>query len=131
MLKEILESQNITTLAAIVAIIASVVSPVFVALINQIGANCLKRKELFFEQKAIAYKNYITVASEYAALESIKDQLKLHKATNLACMFSSKDTQGKLALYSHLLMFDPLNSQEIALANSEVILAVQKDLKRS
>lgn len=131
MIIEILKSPYTPTIAAIVAIIAAVVSPVLVALINQIGANMLKKKELFFDEKAKAYKNYIAITSTYkmSQQQSI-DMLELHKANNIACLYSSKDTQAKLSLYSNLLINEPYNHKDIGQANYEAIFAMQKELKK-
>lgn len=91
----------ITLLAALIAIGASVISPMLTAKYTQQGAYKLKSTELFFDQKVEAYKNFLDIAITYA-----DDPYKpnLTNALAHASMFSNRDTQLILADYAALVI---------------------------
>lgn len=117
-------------IVALIAAIAAIVAPVITQLISIRGSFHLKTVELFFNAKADAFRNLLEVASKYHPNPGAELLMQLESAMNQALLYSSKDTQQKVALYIKLLKeFPDCDPSSYANASFEAILAMQSELR--
>lgn len=120
---------NETTLSIITIAatgISAILAPVLSAFINARAQYRLKVLELFFNEKAEAYKNFLIVSSNYMKDPSNENAVSLNAATNKAILFSTLHTQKKIALYAQYLITDNKNFPD---SNADVLLAMYADLR--
>lgn len=120
---------NETTLSIITIAatgITAILAPVLSAFINARAQYRLKVLELFFNEKAEAYKNFLIVSSNYMKDPSNENAVSLNVATNKAILFSTSHTQEKIALYAQHLITDNKNFPD---SNTDVLLAMYADLR--
>lgn len=118
------------TILSIIAIsatgISAVLAPVLSAFITTRAQYRLKVLELFFNEKAEAYKNFLIVSSSYMKDPSNENAVSLNAATSKAILFSTSHTQEKIALYAQYLITDSKNFPD---SQAAVLLAMYDDLR--
>lgn len=122
----------ITLLAALIAIGASVISPMLTAKYTQQGAYKLKSTELFFDRQADAYKNFLLAVNTLPPNPSSPEIARLNSALIQANLFSSIHTQKILTAYtSQIITLARYGKRDEDLGEliQQAILAMQSELK--
>ena len=126
----------ISIISVSITAVACVLAPVISALISQRGAIKLKSFELFFHEKATAYKEFLHACEHYLqSPRSLREGKALLDASSNALLFSSLDTQTAIANYGQLVLnsdYPDCSSEEslkLSKAHTAVILAMQSELK--
>lgn len=92
-----------TIIVSSITALAAIIAPVMTQLIARRGAYKLKTLELFFTEKAKAYREYIEVTATFPPKPTVEDLFRLNNVLNQAIVYSSEDTVKKLAKYVLLL----------------------------
>ncbi|MBQ9269717.1 MAG: hypothetical protein IJ206_09405 [Oscillospiraceae bacterium] len=124
---------DVTVIIALIAAISAIIAPVVTALINHRSAYRVKTTELYFVARADSFRRLLGVASHYPVRPSADDMQALQDASAGAMLFSSPDTQEKIALYVSKLMGNDYSSASISAlsdAHKAAILAMQSDLRK-
>lgn len=122
-----------SVLIAITSAVSAILSALLTSLITQRGSRKTKAKELFFNARAEAYRDLIKSTTNFPLTPTTEDAMSFDNASASAILFSSKDTQERIANYcAHVLASD--YSEEglngLAEARRDAILAMQKDLQK-
>lgn len=98
-----MDTALLVALAGLITAIAAIVAPVVTQFIAIRGSLRLKTVELFFRAKDEAYRNFLSIASQYIPNSDNDYFIKLESALSQALLYSSESTQQKLAQYLQLL----------------------------
>lgn len=125
-----MQETDVTLIVALITAIAAILAPLATAIINRVSEYRLRTLELFFNEKAQAYKQYLDITSRFPPNPSSNDLQELNSAMNQATLYSSEDTSKMMALYVHYLM-DTKNPDYDAIAKSHLAVceAMQAELK--
>lgn len=123
---------SVTVIVALIAAISAIVAPVVTAVINSRNSHKDKTAELYFSARTDTYQRFLTVASHYPLRPNPDDMRELQEASACAMLFSSPDTQEKIALYISRLMENDYSSTSLSAlskAHKAAILAMQSELR--
>lgn len=123
---------DITLMAAIIAAIAAIIAPVVSSLISSRNAYKTKTAEMFFQAKVDAYLEFLYLAASYEPDPSSSYLMELQKDSSCAMLFSTSETQEKIAIYSQAIMNNDFSQESLArlsIASRDAILAMQSDLE--
>ena len=99
MMENTLTAADITVIASLVAVIATVLSPLITEIVAQIGNYRMKSNELFFASKIAAYNDLLDVLS-VADAHNPDDLHKLLSALSRAKMFAHPKAYAAITEYS-------------------------------
>ena len=121
---------NIATIAAIIAAITAIIAPTVTAVINQAGANRLRKSELFWNEKVKAYYEFISASCEFPDIK--KDASRLEAAAYCASLFSTLETSNKLYKLSKELVSYAKSGDlgDVSNINAEALHAMREEIQK-
>lgn len=128
-----MSATQVTLLAAIIAAIAAIISPLLAAIINARHAYRLQTAELFFKAKIEAYKSFLSYTANFPLSPSTSEMQKLQEYASQSILLSSPHVQSCIAEYAQYLLNlerTPASIDKSSQLYKNAVLAMQDDLMK-